>query len=593
MTYKSLTQRLEQDVQNALHSRYPQATLEHVSVSLPTDKTKADLTTNVAFTLAKQLAQSPVAIAETLAGALNASNAPYHAEAAAPGFINFRLNDKALGEAVTNVLEYDEAFGANQELADQTWVIEHTSPNPNKAMHIGHLRNNLIGMSVANIVAFSGATVIRDSIDNNRGIAIARAMYGYLKFKKRGGEQDKDIVYWYDHQDEWLTPDDTKLKPDHFVGECYQLGVDAAKNSPEADQAIRQMVIDWEANEPKTWALWEKIIDYSHAGIEQTLERIGSRWDKVWHEHEHYETGRKYVQLGLEKGVFKELEGGAVLTNLEKYKLADTILLKSDGTSLYITQDIALTELKMSEFHPDKLLWVVGTEQSLALKQVFAVCEQLGIGTLDNFAHLPYGLVNILDESGARKKMSSRGGNTLFIDDLIDQVKTALLQTERGYADELAEKIAIAAIKYALLRPARTTDTVIDIQQAISLEGDSGLYLLYTLARMNTLLEKGGGDPEDWRAYSNATFNASEHDIIMTLFTFPQKVLDALAGYSPNTIVEPLLELSHQFNSYYAKERFITDDTTETQKKMAITKACKQVMINGLALLGIEPVERI
>lgn len=224
------------------------------------------------------------------------------------------------------------------------------------------------------------------------------------------------------------------------------------------------------------------------------------------------------------------------------------------------------------------------------MKQVFAVCEQLGVGNYNDFAHIPYGLVNITDESGAKKKMSSRGGNTLLIDDLLDEVKNTLLNSDRGYTPMLADQIAVAAIKCALLKPARTTDTSINIQQAVSLEGDSGLYLLYTFARVNTVIAK------TWEVlhlvYQIVTTQL-ERELIVKLLYYPEHIKTALSDYSPNVLVEYLLDIAHSFNSLYAKERFISEDLAETNKKMELSTAVSTVFSSALDVIGVKPVERI
>lgn len=590
MTYNDITDRLQTSVADAIRRAFDVTDLPVVEVAIPTNTDKADLVTNIAFQLAKPLSMSPLVIAQTLVQHLAEASDIYIADAAAPGFINFRLTDAALLGVLDTIEADGEQFGSNQILNGQTWLIEHTSPNPNKAMHVGHLRNNLIGMAVARIAKFSGAHVICDCVDNNRGIAIAKAMWGYLVYKKRDAQRVDDVAYWARHTDEWITPEEVGVKPDHFVGTCYTLGAEDAKMSHEVDAKIRDLALRWEAHDADVWKLWERIIGYAHEGILSTLDRVGNHWDHVWHEHEHYEQGRELVLSGLEKGIFRKLDDGAVLSNLESYNIPDTILLKSDGTSLYITQDLALTKLKKNTYKADKLLWVIGPEQSTAMKQVFAICEQLGIGNLDAFVHLPYGLVSIVDESGARKKMSSRGGNTLLIDDLIDTVKAALLEAGREYTEEDAEKIAVSTVKYAILKPSRTTDTAIDIHQAISLEGDSGLYLLYTHARMNTLLHKS---QESHQTIQNVSFSHDEHELIVQMLYMQQRVQDALQTYSPNVIVEYLLNMAHDFNNLYAKERFITEDTISTQRKIALTKALSQVFQNCLTLLGMGGVNRI
>lgn len=593
MNYESITSQLKHDLKDAILREFPDVPVEKIEVSMPTDRNKADLVTSIAFQLAKAAHMSPMQISQKIVERLREAqgeNPMSIAEAAAPGFINFRLSDKELIASLENIKSEGENYGRNDTLKGQRWVIEHTSPNPNKAMHVGHLRNNLIGMSVANIAEFSGAEVVRDGIDNDRGIAIARAMWGFLKYKHRDGNQNLSVADWVADPNAWLTPGEVGAKPDHFVGDCYAKAAHAAKDSEQANAEIRQMAVDWEDGDPDVWKLWKLVLDYAHEGIYQTLDRLGNHWDVIWHEHEHYKDGREMVLAGIEKGTFKRLDDGAVLTDLSSYNLPDTIVLKSDGTSLYITQDIALTRLKKERFNADKLFWVIGPEQSVAMKQVFAICEQLGIGKFDDFIHLPYGLVNITDESGSMKKMSSRDGNTIYIDQLIDEVKSELLGAERGYQDSDAETIAVDAVKFALLKPSRTSNTVINIDETVSLKGDSGVYVLYTLARMNSLLKRFNGINAE---ATGVSLTEGERRLAVDMTYFPRKVKDALDTYAPNVLTGYLIELAHDFNSLYAKEQFISDDPSATANKLLLTQALVQVFTNALLLLGIVPVSNI
>jgi arginyl-tRNA synthetase len=598
VNHETITNTLEEAISEAIASSYPNLVLDTpIVVSIPTDKKKADYVSNISFQLAKELSQAPFVIAQRIADTINESTSTlFDADAAMPGYVNFRLSDIALSTVVEDIKEQGVSYGENDALKGQTWVIEHTSPNPNKAMHVGHLRNNLVGTSIARILARSGAKVIQDCVDNDRGIAIAKAMWGYLKYEKRDRDEDSQtahsVDYWAHHKDEWLTPSELNIKPDHFVGECYTRASDDFKKDGDVQEAIRQMAVLWEAGDENVWMLWGLIISYAHQGIMETLDRVGNHWDKIWHEHEHYKQGKELVSIGLEEGVFKKLDDGAVLTQLEKYNIPDTIVLKSDSTSLYITQDIALTKLKKEHYRADKLLWVIGPEQSVAMKQVFAVCEQLGIGQYGDFVHVPYGLVNITDESGARKKMSSRGGNTLLIDDLLDDVRDVLLRSGREYTPKIADEIAVAAVKCALLKPSRTTDTTINIQQAVSLEGDSGLYLLYTLARVNTVLTKNTHLTVTEKAL-RMDYSDLEHELVVKLLYYPEQIRAALNDYSPSVIVDYLLDIAHSFNSLYAKERFLNEDALETSKKMGISSAMSIVLSNALDTIGVQPVEKI
>ena len=289
-------------------------------------------------------------------------------------------------------------------------------------MHLGHLRNNLVGMGIVRLLKWNGAEVASDAVYNDRGIAIAKLIYGFLAHMKKDESLPTDVSVWSGNKDKWYTPKEKEMKPDVFVTECYVLGEKDFKNDPEIEKKTRELVVKWENDDKTVWEIWENVLSYAYQGINNTLNRLGSHWDKIWYEHEHYQDGKDFIEKGLEKGIFQKLEDGAVLTNLEKYNIPDTILLKKDGTSLYITQDIALTSLKKKTYNADKLVWVIGPEQSLAMKQLFTVSEQLGIGKVEDFTHVPYGYVGLKDGDGGFKKMSSREGTVVLIDD----VKTRL-----------------------------------------------------------------------------------------------------------------------------------------------------------------------
>lgn len=571
--------------------------------SHPAVESHGDVATNIALQLygslgAEQKSQysSPRQLAEAIADEVKSSEDVDRIEVAGPGFINIFFSNKALLEEVQRIVVDGDKYGSSDWGKGKLWLIEHTSPNPNKAMHLGHLRNNVLGMSLANIWEFLGVSVVRDAVDNNRGIAIAKLMWGFLRFAgqtSRASElSGSDLLdYWYDHREEWLTPELAGKRPDRFMDELYAKASEDFKN-PEVEQTVRQMVVDWENHDAKNWALWETVLDYVYEGQRQTLDRLGSKWDKVWHEHEHYESGKQFVQQGLEKGVFQQLEDGAILTNLEEFGLPDTIVQKSDGTSLYITQDLALTNLKKQQFHPDKLFWVIGPEQSLALKQMFAVCEQLGIGKVEDFTHIPYGYMSIKGQG----KMSSRLGNVIYIDELIDSAKAAVLekmdQDRVGQeVEQTAEAIAVGAVKYSILKVGRMTNTAFDFETSLALDGDSGPYLQYTHARCHSVLK----DAEIvWSEDTHIQLQPEEQAVVRWLYRFPEIVMQAGQEYSPSDIAGFLFLLAQRFNAFYNQHSILNaEDEITRQFRLLLTAATAQVLANGLSLLGIEPVERM
>jgi len=559
-----------------------------------------EYSSNVAMRYAKELGKNPLDLANDLIEFLHDKEVSgvEKIEAVKPGFLNVFLTNAAKLDHLATIRALRDNFGKNTLYQSEKWVVEHTSPNPNKAMHLAHLRNNLIGSGIARLLQNAGAEVVTDAVYNNRGIAIAKVMYGYLAHMKQEANIPTDIAYWAEHQTEWFTPEEKGVKPDIFVTECYVLGERDCKENEEINQLVRQMVVDWESGDVTTWKLWELMLEYAYAGINRTLFRLGSQWDNVWYEHEHYQKGKEYVERGLAEEKFVELVDGAVLTNLEAdYGLPETILLKNDGTSLYITQDIALTDLKKKTYGADKLVWVIGPDQSMAMKQLFAVCEQLGIGKVSDFTHVPYGYVGLKDETGAFQKMSSRAGTVVLIDDVIDMVKATIkarFETEGKHDAEtqelLAEKLALAAIKFAFLKSDRGQSMSFDVEQSVDVHGDSGMYVMYAYVRTQSILRKAGAVGAD--PHTTPTQLGAEAGVVRTMLYYPEVIKKALADLSVHHVAQYLLELSGEFNSWYAQE-IIIDGSEREAYKLAVVDAVAVTLKNGLALLGIETVDEI
>lgn len=559
-----------------------------------------EYSTNIAMRYARELKKNPFKLAKEVEDFLQEKNLSQieRVEAVKPGFVNVFLTVEAKVNHLKDIRLKDLDFGLNGFRKDEKWVIEHTSPNPNKAMHLGHLRNNLIGMSIVRMLERSGAKVVADCVYNNRGIAIAKVMFGFLYVMRKKETTLVDVAYWKEHKDEWFSPEEKDIKSDEFVTECYVQAERLLSEDEENEKIVRQMVLDWEKGDEIIWELWEYVLKLAYSGIDKTLSRLDSHWDNIWYEHEHYQKGKDYVEEGLKKGIFKKLEDGAVLTQLEdKYNIPETILLKNDGTSLYITQDIALTDLKKKTFDADKLVWVVGPDQSMAMRQMFAVCEQLGIGKLDDFTHVSYGYVGLRDEEGAFKKMSSRTGSVVLIDDVIDEAKKAIktrLEGEERHINEdrevLAEKLAIAAVKFAFLKSDRTQDMFFDVEQSVDVQGDSGIYVMYTYVRTQSILRKAGNINTE--AFSIPTELGEEMVLLRELLYFEEVVIKSVNDLSVHHVAQYLLKLCSEFNRWYAKET-ILDGSDRESYKVALVDAVSVTVGNALYLLGIATVDEM
>ena len=562
---------------------------KQVKVEYPKNEKYGDFATNVAMILAGKVKINPQEVFNVLKGCFKDEDLFSSVEFVG-GFINFKISENYMVKELKKILKQGSNYGISDLAKEKTWLLEHTSPNPNKAMHLGHLRNNVTGMAIGNLWEALGINVVRDCIDNNRGIAIAKLMWGYLKFAKKEGDIPTDIEYWYDHQDEWLTPKDSEKRPDKFMDELYIKASNDFKKNKDTEENVRKMVVDWEAGDKKNRSLWEKVLKYVYEGHEMTLDRLNSKWDNVWHEHEHYQMGKDMVRDALKEDIFKRSEG-AIVTNLEEYGIPDTVVIKSNGTALYITQDIALTKLKIEKFNADKLFWVTGPEQKLALQQMFAVCEQLGIGLINDFIHIPYGYMSIKGKG----KMSSRLGNVVYIDELIDivkeKVKTFLTEKEFSKADidKIAEKIAVGSVKYSILKVGRMTNTAFDIEESISFEGNSAPYLQYTYARGKSILRKSR---IDLSSLENLKFyQEDELNILRTLIKYEEIVHTSALQIAPNLLCNYLFDLAQKFNLFYKKHKVV--GSTKEKSRLALTAAVAQVIENGLNLLGIEVLEKM
>jgi len=379
------------------------------------------------------------------------------------------------------------------------------------------------------------------------------------------------------------------------MDEFYIKGSSDFSENKEVEIKVRNMVVLWEQEDKPIWKLWEKVLNYVHEGQALTLQRLGSRWDHVWHEHEHYKEGKNMVELGLKKGIFVKSDG-AVITQLKKYGIPDTVIEKSDGTSLYITQDIALTKKKIDTFKGDKLHWVVGPDQTLALKQVFAVCEQFGIINVDQCVHLSYGYMSIKGSG----KMSSRLGNVLYIDDLLDLVAGKVFEqiknTEVSLDEKktIAEKIGISAVKYSILKVGRTTDMQFSFDEDLSFEGNSGPYLMYSYVRCKNILSKIENNSDIKISVDKSKLSEYEILLLRKLIVFDEVIVSAVNGYSPNLLCSYLFELSKLFSSFYEKVPVIHEKDNELKLfRLSLVDSVSQVLKNGMKLLGMEIVEKM
>ncbi len=619
-----------------------------LSLEHPVNPEHGDYSTNVAmikFQKARLSARqgktgflTPVDLANKIVNTWRSLGLPEYLakiEVAPPGFINLKLSPEFLSTKLVEVLKKGKRYGKGSLLKDKRILLEHTSPNPQTTIMLGHLRNNFLGMAMGNILEFQGAKVVKDCVVNDRGVHICKAIWGYLVFgqkksklsksqllnfkkipdgriKALGKKIDwsKSLEEWTKKKSSWLTPKDLRLKPDHANLIWYVLGSRAYDLSEKVRQQVEEILLAWEAEDKGVWQIWKQILDWSTKGYQETYKRVGSIHDWVWRESDHYKQGKEIVKLGLKKAVFRKSEG-AIVTDLAKYGFPDTVVVKVDGTALYITQDLALTKLKTKQFPSDLYIWDIGEEQSLYFKQLFAVCEQLGIGSLEKFFHLSYALINF--KGGG--KMATRKGEVVKADEILDELEGRALEIIKNSNQELrgkltksqlknlAKAVALGAIKYSLLRFSRETTIYFDIDESLALEGNSGPYLQYTYARCMSVLQKakqnGKWKMENGKLNSqfsilNSQFEPEELSILRVLYRFPEVVVEAGENYSPNLICNFLFDLAQKYNFFYNKLPILKAESEELKDfRLALTAAVGQIIKNGLNLLGIQTPERM
>ncbi len=520
------------------------------------------------FNLAKVMKKNPIEIAKDLSEKIRKALPKEISNVNPSGsYINFFIDKTLLAKQVLDKANSKD-FGkivSNKKIVG----IEYPSPNTNKALHIGHLRNIAIGESILNLNKFAGNKVYHLNLYNDRGILISKSMLAYEKYALG------------------KNPKSEKLKGDRFVGQLYtQFSLESEKN-PELEKEAQEKLKLWEDGDKKTIDLWKKMNSWAYDGMQQTFDTFGlSKIDKNYYESEIYKEGKEIINLGLKKGLFYKKEDGAIAVNLEKEKLGEKILLRGDGTSIYITQDLFLAEKKVKDFNLDSSYYVVGSDQQYHFKVLFSILEKLGISK--DWKHLSYGMISL--PSG---KMKSRQGNVVLADDLIEEIEKLAKEgiLSRGYngkeVDKRARVIALAAIKYSLLKTDINKEIVFDPSEAISFEGDTGPYLLYSYARASSISRK----VKSKKPLKILDLKEQEIKLLKKINSFPQIVSKAYKDLAPNLIANYSFELSKLFNEFYHECPVM--GSLEEGFRLKLVEAFRITLKKSLSLLGIDVLEEM
>ena len=524
------------------------------------------------------------------------------------GFLNIVVAQKAW-VSLLNAINADPLYG-EKKATDQSplVMIEYSSPNTNKPLHLGHVRNNLLGWSLAKIMEANGNRVVKTNIVNDRGIHICKSMLAWQKWgngetpETSGKKGDHLIGDYYVAFDKHYREEVKTLKA-QFVAEG--MADEAAEEKAKAESPLmkeaHEMLVKWENNDPEVRALWKKMNDWVYAGFDQTYKALGVGFDKIYYESNTYLVGKKKVEEGLAKGLFFRKDDNSVWADLTNEGLDQKLLLRSDGTSVYMTQDIGTAEMRFADFPIDKMIYVVGNEQNYHFQVLSILLDRLGFKWGKELVHFSYGMVEL-----PNGKMKSREGTVVDADDLIDAMVNDALKTSeelgkfKDMSDderrEIARIVGLGALKYFILKVDARKNMLFNPEESIDFNGNTGPFIQYTYARIRSILRKAEaeGITLPTALADNMPLNDKEKDLVQKMNDFGAAVEQAGKDYSPSGIANYCYELTKEFNQFYHDYSILGADTQDEKiVRLVIAANVGKTLKNGMALLGIEVPERM
>ena len=584
---------IQQAVIKSLQSIYSQDfTEKDFQINQTKPEFEGDYTV-VLFSLVKSLKTSPDAIGNELGNHLvSQENSLFAAYNIIKGFLNLTVKD----EFWITLLDknYNDICFGKHPMNGQKVMVEYSSPNTNKPLHLGHLRNNFLGWSVAEILKANGYEVLKSCIVNDRGIHICKSMIAWQLFANGA------------------TPQTTHQKGDHFVGDYYvkfndeykkqvselkdggMIEAEAEKNAPIMLQT-QQMLQDWEAGKPEVMDLWTKMNGWVYEGFDITYKSIGSDFDKTYYESNTYLLGKDIVQEGLEKNVFYKKPDGSVWIDLTADGLDEKLVLRKDGTSVYITQDIGLAKQKYEQYKIDQSIYVIGDEQNYHMKVLKLIAQKLGLPYADDIYHLSYGMVEL-----PTGKMKSREGTVVDADDLVDEMKSTARQHTEALGkvkdftseelDSLYDTIGLGAMKFYLLRVDPKKKMIFNPEESIDFHGFTGPFIQYTYARIKSILRKESLE----RKPLTGGLLPLEKQVLYVLEQFPSIIRDAAQELNPSVIANYLFLLAKTYNSFYTEHSVANAENADKKNlRLQLSVMTSGVLQSGMQLLGINVPERM
>ena len=528
------------------------------------------------FDLAKQFKKAPHLIARDLAEQLKPSS-PIEKVAASGPYLNFFIDKIVMIQQILQQIHQQNEEYGQHNATKKVVVMEYPSPNTNKPLHLGHIRNILIGSSVSHLFKQAGHKVVQVNLNNDRGIHICKSMLAYQKW----GNQE--------------LPENLGIKSDHFVGKYYVLFSEKLKEYPELEQEAQQMLVQWEQGDKEVRTLWKLMNAWAYGGFEDTYEKLGVFFDKYYYESNFYDLAKKIVEQGVKKGVFEKDPDGSLFIDFTNdsderlHHLGKKIVLRGDGTSIYITQDLHLAKQKYDDYKFDQSIIVTATEQNHHFQILFAILKKLGYAWADKQHHLSYGMVYL-----PHGKMKSREGTVVDADDLIENMQDlAKVEIRKRHPDlsevalqKRAHMIGLGALKFFILKVDHQRDIHFNPEESISFEGETGPYVQYAHARICSMLKKYGKKP-----LANVNYRLLKHedeiDLAKLLGRFPERVLDSAKHYKPSLIAHYLIQVAQQFSKFYTNCQVLIDDHAVQEARILLCSCTKFVLANGLKLLGI------
>ena len=603
-----IEQKLVASVQGALKALYGQ---EVPAGQVQLQKTKKEFKghlTLVVFPFLRMSRKGPEQTAQEIGNYLKENTNVVADYNVVKGFLNLTIASPAWIELL-EVIRHDEQYGLTQANEQSPLVmIEYSSPNTNKPLHLGHVRNNLLGNALANIIAANGNRVVKTNIVNDRGIHICKSMLAWLKYGN--GE----------------TPESSGKKGDHLIGDYYVafdkhfkaevkelmtqflaqgMSEEEAKTKAEAESPLmkeaRQMLVKWEAGDPEVRALWQRMNDWVYAGFDETYQRMGVSFDKIYYESNTYLEGKKKVLEGLEKGLFYRKEDGSVWADLTPQGLDHKLLLRADGTSVYMTQDIGTAEQRFTDFPIDKMIYVVGNEQNYHFQVLSILLDRLGFEWGKSLVHFSYGMVELPEG-----KMKSREGTVVDADDLMDEMITTARETSNelgkldgltpAEAEEIARIVGLGALKYFILKVDARKNMTFNPKESIDFNGNTGPFIQYTYARIRSVLrkaaEQGISLPDS--LHTGIELSEKEEGLVQMLADFSAVVSQAGNDYLPSLIANYCYNLVKEYNQFYHDFSILREENADVKAfRLALSAEVAKIVRLGMGLLGIEVPERM